>query len=363
MEIKSSFWKNRSVFLTGHTGFKGGWITIWLTMMGAKVYGYSLDPPTTPNFFSETKLEERLSSSVIDDIQNFSSLKSAMSLAKPSVIIHMAAQPLVRRSYISPVETLKTNILGTTNLLEAARKIECVEAIVNVTTDKCYENKEQLKPYIESDKLGGYDPYSASKACSELISAAYRNSFFEESGIKIATVRGGNVIGGGDWATDRLIPDFLSAIDASKKLIIRYPDAVRPWQHVLELLSGYLLLAEKLVTDGNRFAGAWNFGPQKNDIKPVSWIVDYLIRKIPNAQYEIDNSTHPHEASLLLLDSSKAKSKLGWSQKLSLEVALDKTIEWHQAWKNNQSMSEFSISQINSYKNIKIDQLIVKNDF
>lgn len=358
MEINLGFWRDRSVFLTGHTGFKGGWMSMWLSKMGAKVHGYSLNASTTPNFFSATKLEERLSSSTIDDIQNYSSLKSAMSYAKPSVVIHMAAQPLVRQSYITPIETLKTNIIGTANLLEAAKKIACIEAIVNITTDKVYENNEQLKPYIESDKLGGYDPYSASKACAELITAAYRNSFLKESGIKIATVRAGNVIGGGDWATDRLIPDFLRAIDSGKKLIIRNPDAVRPWQHVLEPLSGYLLLVEKLVTHGDSFAEAWNFGPQENDLKAVSWIIDNLSKKVPDIKWEVDKSTQPHEAKLLLLDSSKAKLKLGWLQKLPLEVAIDKTIKWHQAWKDNQLMAEFSISQINSYQSYQANKII-----
>lgn len=351
MEINSSFWKDRSVFLTGHTGFKGGWIAIWLTKMGANVHGYSLDAPTTPNFYTETKLKDRLSSSTINDILNFSSLKSAMTFAKPSIIIHMAAQPLVRQSYIAPVETFKINIIGTVNLLEAARKIDTVEVIVNITTDKCYENKEQLKPYHENDKLGGYDPYSSSKACAELISAAYRNSFLKESGIKIATVRAGNVIGGGDWATDRLIPDFLRSIDSGKKLFIRSPNAIRPWQHVLEPLSGYLILAEKLFTSGDNFAQAWNFGPQENDAKTVSWVVNYLSQKIPNVQWEINKAKQPHEARLLLLDSSKARSKINWKYRWSLEVALDKIIEWHLAWKEKKPMAEISISQIESYYN------------
>jgi CDP-glucose 4,6-dehydratase len=349
MEVNSSFWKDRSVFLTGHTGFKGGWLALWLTEMGAKVYGYSLDAATNLNFFTETKLRERLTSSTIADIQNFSTLKSAMSFAKPSVIIHMAAQSLVWKSYSEPVETFKTNIMGTVNLLEAVREIDSVEAIVNITTDKCYENKEQLKPYLENDKLGGYDPYSSSKACAELVSAAYRNSFLKESGIKIATVRAGNVIGGGDWATNRLIPDFFRSIEIGKKLFIRSPNAVRPWQHVLEPLSGYLMLAEKLVTKGNHYAEAWNFGPQKKDSKAVSWIIDYLCQKIPNVEWEIDKTPHPHEASLLLLDSSKAKSKLNWIPHWSLEIALDKIVEWHQAWKEKKPMAEISISQINSY--------------
>ena len=362
MEINPSFWRGKSVFLTGHTGFKGGWMAMWLTKMGAKVHGYSLDAPTTPNFFLATKLEERLSSSTINDIQNYSSLKSAMSYAKPSIIIHMAAQPLVRQSYITPIETLKTNIIGTANLLEAARKIKSVEAIVNITTDKVYENKEKLKPYIESDKLGGYDPYSASKACAELVSVAYKNSFLKESDIKIATVRAGNVIGGGDWATDRLIPDFFRSIDTGKKLMIRNPEAVRPWQHVLEPLSGYLLLAEKLVTHGDGFAEAWNFGPQENDVKAVSWIIDYLVKKIPNKQWEIDQATQPHEAKILLLDSTKAKLKLGWMQKLSLDIAIDKVIEWHQAWKDNKSMDEISSFQINFYEKFQAKTSKIKND-
>ena len=354
MVVNSSFWKNRSVFLTGHTGFKGGWMSIWLTNMGAKVYGYSLDAPATKNFFTETNLKERLSASTIGDVQNYSFLKSAMSFAKPSVIIHMAAQPLVRQSYIDPIKTFKTNIIGTANLLDAARKLGNVEAIINITTDKVYENKEQLKPYIESDKLGGFDPYSASKACAELVSAAYRSSFLKETGVKIATVRAGNVIGGGDWATDRLIPDFFRAIDTGKKLMIRNPKSVRPWQHVLEPLSGYLLLAEKLITHGDNLDESWNFGPQKNDIKTVSWIVDYLVKKIPNAQWEIDKAARPHETKILLLDSTKAKLKLGWLQKLTLEVALDKVIEWHKAWKDNQPMYEISTSQINSYEKYQI---------
>ncbi len=349
MVINSFFWKNRSVFLTGHTGFKGGWLALWLTNMGAKVNGYALDAKIMPNFFTETNLRERLTSSTIGDIENFSTLKDAMSSAKPSIVINMAAQPLVRKSYEKPVETFKTNIFGTINLLEAARKIDTVEAIVNITTDKCYQNKEQLKPYIENDKLGGHDPYSSSKACAELVTAAYRDSFLRESGIKIATARAGNVIGGGDWATDRLIPDFLRTIDSGKKLFIRYPNAVRPWQHVLEPLSGYLMLAEKLITSGDNFSEAWNFGPEENDSKPVSWILDFFSQKIPDVQWEIDRSVKPHEANLLLLDSSKAKSRLGWVPKWSLKKGLNKTIEWHQAWKEKELMSEVSVSQIKSY--------------
>lgn len=357
MEINSSFWNRRAVFLTGHTGFKGGWLALWLTEMGAKVSGYSLDPTTTPNFFTVSNIRERLTSSTFADIQSLSTLTAAISFAKPSIIIHMAAQSLVRKSYSDPVETFKTNIIGTVNLIESARKIDTVEAIVNITSDKCYENKEQSNPYLENDKLGGYDPYSSSKACAELVSAAYRNSFLKESGIKIATVRAGNVIGGGDWSNDRLIPDIFRAIDAGKKLLIRSPNAVRPWQHVLEPLSGYLLLAEKLFIEGNNFAEAWNFGPQENESKTVSWVIKYLCQKIPNLHCSIDKTRQLHEASILLLDSSKASSRLNWKSRWSLEVALDKIIEWHQAWKEKRLMTEISISQINSYENY-----LVKNE-
>jgi CDP-glucose 4,6-dehydratase len=351
MEINLKFWKNRSVFLTGHTGFKGGWLALWLTDMGAKVHGYSLEPKSNPNFFNETRLKERLASSTIADIQDISIIRSSMSLAKPSIIIHMAAQSLVLDSYNFPVETFKTNIIGTANVLETARKIDTVEAIVNVTSDKCYENNEQLKPNGENDKLGGHDPYSSSKACAELISNAYRNSYFNKNGIKVATVRAGNVIGGGDWAPNRLVPDLLRSVDTGKKLYIRSPNSVRPWQHVLEPLSGYIMLAEKLVTIGNNFAEAWNFGPQENSSKSVSWMAEYFVKKIPNLQWCKDEKKFPHEANLLFLNSSKAMKSLNWKPQWSLEIALDKIIEWHLAWKEKKLMSDLSISQIKSYIN------------
>jgi CDP-glucose 4,6-dehydratase len=267
LAVNRHFWHGRSVFLTGHTGFKGGWIGLWLTHLGAKVYGYALDAPTRQNFFTETKLEERLKKSTIGDIQDLTKLAAAMQSAGPSVVIHMAAQSLVRESYKTPVETFSTNIMGTLNVLEAARSTETVKAIVNITTDKCYENQEWLWPYREDDRLGGYDPYSASKACAEIVAAAYRRSFLAQADISLASVRAGNVIGGGDWAIDRLIPDFLRSIDAGETLRIRSPNAVRPWQHVLEPLSGYLTIAERLVVDGSDFAQAWNFGPEDSDAK------------------------------------------------------------------------------------------------
>jgi CDP-glucose 4,6-dehydratase len=347
--MNPSFWKDKTVFLTGHTGFKGGWIAHWLYELGAAVHGYSLEPPTQPNFFTETQLQKRLVQSTIGDIRDLAALTSALKAAKPDIIIHMAAQPLVRESYKTPVETFAANVMGTVNLLEAARQVGTAKAIVNITTDKCYENKEWLWPYRENDRLGGHDPYSASKACAEIAAAAYRNSFLEDANIHLASVRAGNVIGGGDWATDRLIPDFLRALDAGKMLTIRSPNAIRPWQHVFEPLSGYLMLAEKLYTEGSAFAEAWNFGPNDEDSKPVSWIVDQLCAHAPGAKWQIENTQQPHEAILLKLDSSKAKAKLGWAPRWNLEMALSKTIEWHLVWREMKNVSQVCSDHISEY--------------
>jgi len=351
MEINTNFWKDKTVFLTGHTGFKGGWITLWLNKMGAKVHGYGLPPKTKDNFFSEAKINQVMASSFIGDINDSGTLLNSIKRVHPEIIFHMAAQPIVRESYLSPVSTFKTNIFGTINVLEAARKVNSIKAIVNITTDKCYESREWVWPYRENDSLGGYDPYSASKACSELVSASYRNSFFKPQDVHVATVRAGNVIGGGDWSNDRLIPDFLRSIDNGKVLKIRSPNSVRPWQHVLEPLSGYLLLAEKLYEKENSFDEAWNFGPVDEDTKTVRWIVDKLCEKISGVKYEIDISMESHETHSLKLDSTKAKSKLGWAPRWNLENALSKTLEWHQAWKNDCDMSAISIKQILDYQN------------
>ena len=348
--MHSDFWKNKSVFLAGHTGFKGGWIAHWLTELGAQVHGYALAPPTDQNFFTQTNLKERIASSVIGDIRDLENLSKAVKQAKPDILIHMAAQPLVRESYNTPVETFAANVLGTVNVLEAARHAGTIKAIVNITTDKCYENKEWVWPYRENDRLGGHDPYSASKACAEIAAAAYRNSFLAEAGTHLASVRAGNVIGGGDWATDRLIPDFLRAIDRSETLTIRSPNAVRPWQHVLEPISGYLLLAEKLYQEGEAFAEAWNFGPNDEDAKPVSWIVERLCEQIPGSKWQIENTKQPHEAGLLKLDSSKAKAKLGWAPRWNLDQALSKTVEWHQAWHDGEDVATMTSAQIYSYQ-------------
>tara|TARA_B110000977_G_scaffold36325_1_gene48665 strand:+ start:15688 stop:16755 length:1068 start_codon:yes stop_codon:yes gene_type:complete len=352
LEVNQTFWQGRSVFITGHTGFKGGWLALWLSLLGAKVYGYSLEAPTKLNFFDTINLKNIIQNSTIGDIRNLNELKNSMKEAKPSVIFHMAAQPLVRQSYNDPVETFTTNIIGTVNLLEAARKIEPVRAIVNITTDKCYENHELDQPYNETHRLGGYDPYSSSKACSELATAAYRNSFFSKTEVKIASVRAGNVIGGGDWATDRLIPDFFRSIENNEILYVRSPQAVRPWQHVLDPLSGYLILAEKLISSETNFAEAWNFGPEELGAKTVSWVLERFSKKFLNARWEIDDKSQYHEANLLKLDISKAKSKLGWSPRWSVESAIDNTIKWHQAFKDNNNMQDFSIKQIKLHQSI-----------
>jgi len=349
MGLSPGFWHGRSVFLTGHTGFKGGWIALWLSKMGARVHGFSLEPPTTPNFFTETKLHERLATTEFGDIRDLPHITKAIKGSKPEIVIHMAAQPLVRDSYIIPVETFATNTMGTIHLLEAARAASTVKAIVNITTDKCYENHEWVWPYRENDQLGGHDPYSSSKACAEIATAAYRDSFFEETGTQIATVRAGNVIGGGDWAKDRLIPDILQSLDSRRTLTIRSPNAIRPWQHVLEPLSGYLLLAEKLVSEGAQFAEAWNFGPDESDARPVRWIVEHLCSQVENASWQIETSGQLHEAGLLKLDSAKAKTRLGWRPRWNLETALTKTLEWHQFWKEGADMAQICARQIEEY--------------
>lgn len=348
--MNREFWRGKRVFLTGHTGFKGGWLAMWLADMGAEVHGYALMPPTGPNFFSAAKLQARLAHSTIADIRDAAALVQAMQAAQPDIVLHLAAQPLVRYSYAAPVETYAVNVMGTVNLLEAVRQTSSAKAVVNVTTDKCYENREWVWPYRENEAMGGFDPYSSSKACSELVTAAYRRSFLESAGIHLASARAGNVIGGGDWADDRLVPDFLRALDARQTLTIRSPLATRPWQHVLEPLSGYLTLAEKLFTLGPSFAEAWNFGPEETDARPVQWIVEYLCNQVPDAAWQCDATPQPHEANTLKLDSSKAKAQLGWHPRWNLEYALGMTLAWHQAWKRGSDMAATSVRQIHEYE-------------
>ena len=347
--MQSSFWKDKRVFLTGHTGFKGGWLAHWLCLMGARVYGYGLEPPTTPSFFHETRLAERLASSYVGDIRNLEGLSAALTTAEPDIVMHMAAQPLVRESYKAPLETLTTNVIGTANVLEAVRGVTSVKAVVSVTTDKCYANQEWAWPYRETDQLGGHDPYSASKACAELVSAAYRDSFLTAKGAHLATVRAGNVIGGGDWAVDRLVPDFLRSLDEGEALRVRYPTAVRPWQHVLEPLAGYLSVAEELFLRGPQSAGAWNFGPAEEDAKSVGWIADTLCSLVTVGSWEAHGAPQLHEAGRLKLDSSKARAELGWRQRWTVRV-LSKTVDWHQAWNAGHDVAQFTSDQIAEYQ-------------
>jgi CDP-glucose 4,6-dehydratase len=350
--MNCDFWKNRSVFVTGHTGFKGGWICLWLSLMGAKVYGYSLQPLTNPNFFTEVLLKKKIKKSFIGNLCNLNYLIKSMKESKPSVVIHMAAQPLVFNSYDKPIETFNTNIIGTANLLEASRKIKTIKAIINVTSDKCYENLENSKPFNENDKLGGQDPYSGSKACSEIIANVYQKSFLLNQGIHLASVRAGNVIGGGDWSQNRLIPDFFRSLESKKILLIRSPYSTRPWQHVLEPLRGYLSLAEKLVLKGTKFSGPWNFGPSEINEKSVLWVIKKLSKKFSNVNWKFDSSKKKYEAKILKLNSLKAQKKLNWKPKLSTNLALDLTSEWHEAYIGNKLMDKFSIEQIQSYQKI-----------
>lgn len=348
--MNRDFWRGKRVFLTGHTGFKGGWLALWLTDMGAKVHGYALKPSTEQNFLTACSMSSRLASNTFADIRDLAVLTKAMLEAQPDIVLHLAAQSLVRYSYVAPVETYAVNVMGTINLLEAVRQTPCVKAVVNVTTDKCYENHEWVWPYRENEAMGGYDPYSSSKGCSELVTAAYRRSFLQPAGIHLASARAGNVIGGGDWANERLIPDFLRALDQGQTLSIRSPEATRPWQHVLEPLSGYLTLAEKLYTQGADYAEAWNFGPEETDARPVRWVVDHLCSQVPGATWQYDATQQPHEANYLKLDSSKAKSKLGWRARWNLQTALKNTLIWHQEWKRGADMQDVSTAQIHAYE-------------
>ena len=348
--MNREFWRGKRVFVTGHTGFKGGWMALWLSDMGAEVHGLALEPPTQPNLFTVLKLGDRLMRSTIADIRDADSFRDAMQAARPDVVLHLAAQPLVRYSYKAPEETYAVNVMGTVNLLEAVRHTPSVKAVVNVTTDKCYENREWVWPYREIEPLGGIDPYSSSKACSELVTSAYRSSFLDGAGVQLASARAGNVIGGGDWAVDRLVPDFLRAVDAGQTLTIRSPKGIRPWQHVLEPLSGYLALAERLVLDGQGFAEAWNFGPDDSDARSVQWVIEELCSLVPDAGWRSDAKPQPHEANTLKLDSSKARARLGWRPCWDLHTALAATLEWHQTWRRGADMAAHSLAQIKRYE-------------
>ncbi|MDD2799766.1 MAG: CDP-glucose 4,6-dehydratase [Bacteroidales bacterium] len=346
--------KNKKVFITGHTGFKGSWLSLLLHHLGADVYGYALEAPTQPSLFHEAKISE-LIHSTIGDVRDYDKLLKALQAAQPEVVIHMAAQPLVRESYKIPMETYSINVMGTVHLMEACRYTASIKAIVNVTTDKCYENREWHWGYRENEAMGGYDPYSNSKGCSELVTSSYRNSYFNpknyaEHRVGLGSGRAGNVVGGGDWADDRLIPDFIRSISQGKELQIRSPYAIRPWQHVMEPITGYLALAEKLLADGAKYAEGWNFGPDDKDAKNVAWITETICKLWgEGAAFSIDTNPQPHEANYLKLDCSKAKSELGWYPKWDIETTLNSIVEWNKAFLAGEDMRTVTLQQINSY--------------
>ena len=347
------FWQDKRVFLTGHTGFKGSWLALWLQQLNAKVTGYALAPDSTPSFFELARVAEQIHQSVIGNINHFSSLQQALEQAQPEIVFHLAAQPLVRESYLNPLETYQTNVIGTANVLEICRQISSIKVIVVITTDKCYENREIDHPYREDEPLGGYDPYSSSKACAELVVSAYRNSFFRHDDgffkLGLASARAGNVIGGGDFSKDRLVPDFIRALVQHQPIHLRYPGAIRPWQHVLEPLRGYLMLAEALWQYPKQFSEAWNFGPAEGDTRTVGQIIDLLMADFGRGQKTIDTAKQPHEAHFLKLDIQKAERHLAWHPRLNIESALKLVKDWYQDWLNKADMLECTLKQINDY--------------
>ena len=349
LNSSSNFWQGKKVYVTGHTGFKGAWLCTALLNEGALVKGYALDPLTSPNMFSTIELEARMDSE-IGDILHYEQMENSMVEFDPEFVFHLAAQPLVRESYQAPLDTFATNVIGTVNLFEAARKIKGLRVILNVTTDKVYENLNQIWGYRENDALGGYDPYSASKACSEIVSSSYRSSFFSNAGVAIATARSGNVIGGGDWSDDRLVPDLLKAMASGRNLSIRYPEATRPWQHVIEPVFGYLTLAEKLYSDNTRNNGAWNFGPHQSNQTSVLKIAQQMI-ELAGSKIKIDIEKNPelHEASLLNLDISKSVNFLNWKPKWNTLLSLRKVLEWNDLLVQGADMFDVTSKQLSDY--------------
>lgn len=354
-KVVASFWKDKKVFLTGHTGFKGAWLSLWLTQMGAKVTGYALAAPSTPSLFEEALLTKQMNS-IHGDVCDFAKLALAVKNEKPDIVIHMAAQSLVRHSFENPVETYQTNVMGTVGILEASRQVDSIGAVVNVTSDKCYQNNEWHWGYRETEPMGGYDPYSSSKGCAELVTSAYLNSFYKNSKCGLASGRAGNVIGGGDWARDRLIPDIARSISENTPVTIRNPHSIRPWQHVLEPLSGYLVLAQKLYENPKQYSEGFNFGPRDYDSKEVGWLVERVMKLWPNtAGFKIEKSEkNPHEAQYLKLDCSKAKFILDWEPVLTLDQSLRLTADWYRGYYTKEkSALDLTINQINEYSKLR----------
>jgi CDP-glucose 4,6-dehydratase len=345
--MNRELWRGRSVLVTGHTGFKGSWLSLWLQQLDAKVHGYALAPPTSPSLFQVADISNGMTHTE-GDIRDLQQLSAVMAVARPEIVFHLAAQSLVRKSYRDPLDTMSSNVMGTANLLEAIRGTPSVKVVVVVTSDKCYDNRERMQPYLEDEALGGKDPYSASKACAEIVTAAWRDSFLSDAGVSVATVRAGNVIGGGDWADDRLLPDAFRAWQNGKPLTVRNPNAVRPWQHVLEPLAGYLMLAENLYR--GEAVGAWNFGPTEGGMYPVGTLLDRMAQAWgEGANWQADSGRHPHEAGLLCLDSGKARTELGWQPKYDLDQALRYTIDWHRSWMSGDDMRAVTMRQITQY--------------
>jgi CDP-glucose 4,6-dehydratase len=347
--VDPEFWRGRHVLVTGHTGFKGSWLCLWLQSLGARVTGFSNGVPTQPSLYELARVAEEMES-VEGDVRDAETLAKTVADAKPEVVIHMAAQALVRRSFAEPRATYETNVMGTVNLLEAVRHAEGVRVVVNVTSDKCYENREWEWAYREHEPMGGHDPYSSSKGCSELVTSAWRRSFFSDpDGPRLASARAGNVIGGGDWGEDRLIPDVMRATLAGRPVHIRNPGATRPWQHVLNPLSGYLLLAQRLWEDPAA-ATAWNFGPAEEEARPVGYIVDRLAALAHVVEWEHDAGEHPHEARYLKVDSSRARAHLGWTPRWGLERALESIVEWYDAHRSGGDLREVSLGQLEAFR-------------
>lgn len=351
MVINPIFWKGRKVLMTGHTGFKGGWLSLWLNRLGAKITGYALEPPTSPALFEDAQINTVLQDSHIGDICDLEKLTKVMQSVDPEIVIHLAAQPLVRHSYTDPLGTYSTNVMGAVNLFEAVRNTSSVKAVLNITTDKCYKNREWVWGYREDEPMGGHDPYSSSKGCVELISDSYRNSFLQKIGIGLGTARAGNVIGGGDWAKDRIVPDAIRAFIKKEPLLVRNPLSTRPWQHVLEPLSGYIILAQQLFENPEAFSEGWNFGPNDDDAQPVSVLADIMVKNWSDqSEWRLDEGGQPHEANYLKLDCSKAKAKLKWYPIWNIDRALEETVRWYRAWHDRSNMHKFTMKQIEIYQ-------------